>query len=648
MKIRSPAAIGVTGVLALTVGLSGALPARAGPASIPALPGTSITVNDGPGDATDPHVSGDWVSYTDDATGQLAVHYYDLATGQDTSIDNNGGNDSLSGISGTTLVYAHEDTSGNFTIDAYDIGSGNPPAALDPGPGEVRISPAIGGNTVAWVDFTADPSHPQVMVYDLATQAVTDLSDDPATANVQPAVSPDGSVVAWAKCDPSGSPCNIWEAARGGGTWSVSQLTGGSDDSQQPHTDGNIVVYQSLRSGTQDISWQPVGGGTEQQVPMPGYNSTNPHTSGGLISFEGQAACGSQSDIFVYSLATQTVYQITNAPGVSNTLDDISVTPDGAARVVWQPQAPTGSQIHGLLFQSPQAAQSISFTAPATGTVGGSATLTATGGASGNPVTFTLDPASGTGVCTVSGDTVSYAAAGSCVIDANQAGSTDYTPAAQVTQTITVNQAPAFVIASPPATAQAGQPYDYTFTASGTPAPSYALAAGALSWLTINPSTGELTGTPPAGTTTFSYAVTATNAASTATAGPYTVTITTTPAKADLSAGLACRAGMTVGGTGTCTLTVANAGPAAASRAVAGVLLPAALSQRSCTPGCARHGNLFTWTLAALPAGTSASFAITVQASAVGKALVLAAAASQTPDPRPLNNIAIQQISIKH
>ena len=317
------------------------------------------------------------------------------------------------------------------------------------------------------------------------------------------------------------------------------------------------------------------------------------------------------------------------------------------ARVVWETQqAGSNSQVDGFVFQSPQAAQSISFTAPATGTVGGSAALTATGGGSGNPVTFSVDPASGAGVCAVSGDTVSYTAAGSCVIDANQAGTADYAAAPQVTQTITVSQVPAFVIDSPPLTAVAGQAYDSTFTASGTPAPGYALASGAPPWLSVNASTGEVTGTPPAGTTSFSYAVTAANAAGTATAGPFTVTVAKASANADISAALSCPAGMTVGGTGTCTLTVANAGPATATKMVAGVALPAALSETSCTSGCSRHANVFTWTLASLASGASAKFAITVRASAAGKVLVLAAAGSQNPDPHPLNNISVQQITI--
>jgi len=297
------------------------------------------------------------------------------------------------------------------------------------------------------------------------------------------------------------------------------------------------------------------------------------------------------------------------------------------------------------------AAQSISFAGPGTGTVGGSATLSATGGGSGNPVVFSVDASSGTGVCAVSGtngSTVSYAAAGSCVIDASQTGNADYTAAPTVTATVTVNQAPAFVISSPPLTAVAGQLYDYTFEASGIPAPSYALASGAPAWLSVNSGTGEVSGTPPAGTTSFSYSVTAANAAGAATAGPFTITVGKASSSADLSAVLSCPASLTVGGTGVCTLTVANAGPAAASKVIAGIALPAALSQVSCSTGCSRLANVDAWTLASLASGASAKFSVTVKASRIGTATVVAAAASQSPDPKPLNNVGAAQVTVKH
>ena len=83
--------------------------------------------------------------------------------------------------------------------------------------------------------------------------------------------------------------------------------------------------------------------------------------------------------------------------------------------------------------------QSISFTVPASATVGDLATLSATA-SSGLPVLFSVDPASGPGVCTLSGSTVKYTARGSCVIDANQAGNATYAAAPQVQRTITVSK----------------------------------------------------------------------------------------------------------------------------------------------------------------------------------------------------------------
>jgi hypothetical protein len=83
-------------------------------------------------------------------------------------------------------------------------------------------------------------------------------------------------------------------------------------------------------------------------------------------------------------------------------------------------------------------AQSLTFGLAPTLLVGGTGTVTATGGASGNAVTFTsTTPA----VCTVggtNGSVVTGVTAGSCVIAANQTGNANYTAAVQATQTIAV------------------------------------------------------------------------------------------------------------------------------------------------------------------------------------------------------------------
>jgi hypothetical protein len=124
--------------------------------------------------------------------------------------------------------------------------------------------------------------------------------------------------------------------------------------------------------------------------------------------------------------------------------------------------------------------------------------------------------------------------------------------------------------------------------------------------MSIDSATGTVSGTVPAGTKSFSYSLTATNTAGTATAGPFTVTVTAAWVKADLAAGLSCPASLKVAGTGTCTLTVTNHGPANASKVITAVALPASLAETGCSSGCARHANVFTWTAASLADGASA------------------------------------------
>ncbi len=72
--------------------------------------------------------------------------------------------------------------------------------------------------------------------------------------------------------------------------------------------------------------------------------------------------------------------------------------------------------------------------------------------------------------------------------------------------TITVSGAstpPAFVNDSPPSSATVGTPFTYTFTASGSPAPTFTVSSGALPpGLTLQTLTGVLSGTP---TTTGTY-----------------------------------------------------------------------------------------------------------------------------------------------
>ncbi len=141
-----------------------------------------------------------------------------------------------------------------------------------------------------------------------------------------------------------------------------------------------------------------------------------------------------------------------------------------------------------------QANQTITF-APLPNLVYGAATsiaLNATGGASNNPVVFTVS----SGSATVSGSTLSIGAAGTIVVSANQAGSTNYSAAMQAQQTLVVSKAssslagpatqPVFVINGRSATLPVSITGQYTGTSITAP-------SGAISY-TITNSSGSVVG----------------------------------------------------------------------------------------------------------------------------------------------------------
>ncbi len=94
-----------------------------------------------------------------------------------------------------------------------------------------------------------------------------------------------------------------------------------------------------------------------------------------------------------------------------------------------------------ILTVSGQGTQTITFTSSASSsqtTVGmDDYAPTATGGGSGEPVVFSIDP-SDSSICSFDGTDVDFLEAGTCNIDANQAGDADYLAAPQAVQSISV------------------------------------------------------------------------------------------------------------------------------------------------------------------------------------------------------------------
>ena len=112
-----------------------------------------------------------------------------------------------------------------------------------------------------------------------------------------------------------------------------------------------------------------------------------------------------------------------------------------------------------------QASQTITFTTPAPSSAAYNTqfTVAATGGGSGNPVTFTSS-----GACTNSGATYTMTSGtGTCSVIANQAGNTNYSAAPQVTEFTTATQASQTITFTTPAPSSAVYNTQFTVAATG-------------------------------------------------------------------------------------------------------------------------------------------------------------------------------------
>ena len=229
-----------------------------------------------------------------------------------------------------------------------------------------------------------------------------------------------------------------------------------------------------------------------------------------------------------------TSYTVTSSPGTitgSSTTSPITVTglTNGVAYTftvtATSPGVGTGAASGASNSITPAAAQTITFANPGAQNFGTTPTLTATASSSLTP-TFT---SSTTGICTVTtGGALTFVAAGTCSINADQAGNSAYLAAVTVTQSFAVNA----VLAGAPtaATATAGDTQaSVTFSA-----PVFTGGA-AVTGYTVTSSPGGITsassGSPIAVTgltngTAYTFTVTATNPAGTSIASTASNSVT--------------------------------------------------------------------------------------------------------------------------
>lgn len=210
-------------------------------------------------------------------------------------------------------------------------------------------------------------------------------------------------------------------------------------DSEQSNTSNVVRTPVPVPAPEPEPVLVPSGGGTPSLTTQvitwaPGTSLTmaqSPKTPSTLAS-------GFGSPVITYAVTsagtTGCTVDASTAVITYTSAGSCTVTATAAATSVY------ASATKSVVFSIAQIEQAVSITstAPLAAKVAGSTyALTATGGASGNPVTFASLTNS---ICTVSGSTVSFIGVGTCTLSADQAGNTIYSASPQVTQSFEVTE----------------------------------------------------------------------------------------------------------------------------------------------------------------------------------------------------------------
>jgi hypothetical protein len=334
----------------------------------------SFTIDSGPGSQFDPHVDGNLISYTynaNDATGTRLRYFrigvdltpQEIARGQNEQ-------DFLSHVSDGRIAYSHVNNTGTHVMlfdTAQPAGAGNP-LEINPSTDANRFRPAIGGNTIAYIDLNLGVNG-ELVAYDLATNSSSRLTSDTET-DQNPSVSPDGNTIVWEHCPVDTNHCDIWKAMKSGGTWTVSVASNDPSQEDFPGTNGSVVVYASDRpAGSADVFFRD-GSGIEYDIQLPGTEAA-PGIAGDLVVFAGNPT--GKYDIYLYQISTNRLWNVTNSP-VDTLLCDVSTLPNGDVIIVYESiersaRLPT---LHVATFSVPAAATdtdppTIAIVSPASG-----------------------------------------------------------------------------------------------------------------------------------------------------------------------------------------------------------------------------------------------------------------------------------------
>jgi hypothetical protein len=277
----------------------------------------------------------------------------------------------------------------------------------------------------------------------LATQTITFTTNPPAGAAYKSsftvaASASSGLAVTFTSSGACSNSGATYTMTSGSGTCSViANQAGNSNYAAAPQV--TRTVSATLAAQTVTFTTSPPASAAYKSS----FTVAASASSGLAVTFISSGACSNSGATYTMTGATGTCSVIANQAGNSNYSAAAQLTKSVTAT---------------------QAPQTIVFTTspPATAAYKTSFTVAATGGASGNAVTFTSS-----GACSNSGATYTVTSGtGTCSVIANQAGNSNYSAAPQVTKSVTPTQATQTIAftTNPPATAA----YKTSFTVTAT------------------------------------------------------------------------------------------------------------------------------------------------------------------------------------
>ncbi len=360
-----------------------------------------------------------------------------------------------------TLVYSN---GGTFTVSASGGASGNPVTFTSQTPlvcttggthgATVTMLTAglctLAANQAGNASYAPAPQATQGFTIDQASQAIGAITSVPPTL----VYSNGGTFTVSASGGASGNPVTFTSqtplVCTTGGTHgaTVTMLTAGlcTLAANQAGNASYAPAPQATQGFTIDQASQAIGAITS--VPP-----TLVYSNGG--TFTVSASGGASGNPVIFTSQTPLVCTTGGTHGATVTMLTAGLCTLAANQAGNASYAPAPQVTQG--FTIAQASQAIGAITSAPPTLvysnGGTFTVSASGGASGNPVVFTSQTPL---VCTTGGThgaTVTMLTAGLCTLAANQAGNASYTPAPQATQGFTIapiSQAIGPITSTPP------------------------------------------------------------------------------------------------------------------------------------------------------------------------------------------------------